>query len=103
MQPSELANILDFLRAAEGLKTATRSGWTSAGQQESVAEHTWRLCLMALVLHPGFPNVDFARLIKIWYPKIAMPRSSFSVSSRRNRRIWNPARLRRPDWFASNQ
>lgn len=65
MQTSELANILEFLRAAEGLKTATRSGWTSAGQQESVAEHTWRLCLMALVLHRGFPDVDFARLIKI--------------------------------------
>lgn len=65
MQPSELGNILEFLRAAEALKTATRSGWTSAGQPESVAEHTWRLCLMALVLHRDFPEVDFARLIKI--------------------------------------
>lgn len=65
MQPSELAGILDFLRAAEGLKTATRSGWTSAGQQESVAEHTWRLCLMAVTVHAEFPDVDFARLIKI--------------------------------------
>src|SRR5215212_5150750 len=65
MQPYELAGILDFLRAAEALKTATRSGWTSAGQQESVAEHSWRLCLMALVLHPAFPDVDFARLIRI--------------------------------------
>jgi putative hydrolase of HD superfamily len=65
MNPSELTGILDFLRAAEGLKTATRSGWTSAGQQESVAEHTWRLCLMALLLHREFPDVDFARLIRI--------------------------------------
>ncbi|HSU14603.1 HD domain-containing protein [Longimicrobium sp.] len=65
MQPTELGGILDFLRAAEALKTATRSGWTSAGQQESVAEHTWRLCLMALVLHRDFPGVDFARLIRI--------------------------------------
>lgn len=65
MQPTELAGILDFLRAAEALKTATRSGWTSAGQQESVAEHTWRLCLMALVLHRDFEGVDFARLIRI--------------------------------------
>lgn len=60
-----LGGILDFLRAAEALKTATRSGWTSAGEPESVAEHTWRLCLMALVLHPSFPGVDFARLVKI--------------------------------------
>ena len=65
MRQSELSDILEFLRAAEGLKTARRSGWTSAGQQESVAEHTWRLCLMALVLHPSFPGIDFARLIKI--------------------------------------
>jgi putative hydrolase of HD superfamily len=65
VQPTDLADILTFLRAAEGLKTATRSGWTSTGQPESVAEHTWRLCLMALVFHPAFPDVDFARLIKI--------------------------------------
>lgn len=65
MQPSELIGILEFLRAAEALKTATRSGWTSAGERESVAEHTWRLCLMALALHPAFPDVDFARLVKI--------------------------------------
>jgi putative hydrolase of HD superfamily len=63
--PSELGGILDFLRAAESLKTATRSGWTTAGQQESVAEHTWRLCLMALVLRPAFPDVDFEKLVKI--------------------------------------
>ena len=65
MQPADVHGILDFLRAAEALKTAHRSGWTSAGQPESVAEHTWRLCLMALVLHPAFPDVDFARLVRI--------------------------------------
>jgi putative hydrolase of HD superfamily len=65
MHTSDLAGTLDFLRAAEALKTAARSGWTSAGERESVAEHTWRLCLMALVLHRDFPEVDFARLIKI--------------------------------------
>ncbi len=65
VQPPELLGVIEFLRAAEALKTAVRSGWTSAGQQESVAEHTWRLCLMALVLHPSFPDVDFARLVKI--------------------------------------
>ena len=65
MNQSELTGIIDFLRAAEALKTATRSGWTSAGQQESVAEHTWRLCLMAMTVHAEFPDVDFARLIKI--------------------------------------
>ena len=65
MSPADLAGVLDVLRAAEALKTTVRSGWTSAGERESVAEHSWRLCLMALVLHPEFPDVDFARLIRI--------------------------------------
>jgi putative hydrolase of HD superfamily len=64
-RPKGLVGIVDFLRSAEALKTATRSGWTSAGERESVAEHTWRLCLMALVFHSSFPDVDFERLIKI--------------------------------------
>ena len=60
-----LTGILDFLRRAEALKVNTRSAHTSAGQQESVAEHTWRLCLMAMVLAPSVPEVDFARLVRI--------------------------------------
>jgi len=64
MRPG-LTGILDFLRAAERLKATPRSGYTSAGRPESVAEHTWRLCLMALVLAPEFPEVDFAKLVKI--------------------------------------
>ena len=65
MEPTELAGILDFLRGAERLKVVTRSGWTSEGRPESVAEHSWRLCLMALVLREEFPEVDFARLVAI--------------------------------------
>ena len=65
MNAREVHGLLEFLRAAEGLKTTKRSGYTSEGEVESVAEHTWRLCLMALVLHPWFPDVDFARLAKI--------------------------------------
>ena len=65
MHSSELAGILEFLRSAERLKNATRSAWTSAGRQESVAEHSWRLCLMALVLRDDYPGIDFAKLIKI--------------------------------------
>ena len=65
MTPHELTGVLDFLRAAERLKATHRSAYTSEGQQESVAEHTWRLCLMAMVLAPQFPGVDFAKLVKI--------------------------------------
>ena len=65
MNADELAGVLDFLRGAERLKSTTRTGYTSTGQQESVAEHTWRLCLMAMVLRSEFPDVDFAKLVKI--------------------------------------
>lgn len=65
MTSAELTGLLDFLRAAEQLKVETRSAYTSAGQPESVAAHTWRLCLMALVLNDRFPDVDFARLVKL--------------------------------------
>jgi putative hydrolases of HD superfamily len=61
----ELEGVLAFLRAAERLKTVTRSGWTSAGEQESVAEHTWRLCLMAMLLYGDTPGIDLARLLKM--------------------------------------
>lgn len=63
MSEEDLAGILEFLRSAERLKTNMRSAWTSAGRPESVAEHTWRLCLMALVLAPKFPEIDTAKLI----------------------------------------
>lgn len=63
--PGELAGLLDFLRLAERLKNTVRSSHTSEGRRESVAEHTWRLCLMALVFERHFPDVDFARLVKI--------------------------------------
>jgi putative hydrolase of HD superfamily len=65
MQAFELAGILEFLRSAERLKNTTRSAYTSEGRQESVAEHSWRLCLMALVLQPAMPEVDLAKLLKI--------------------------------------
>lgn len=65
MQPSDIEGTLEFLRAAEQLKNVVRNSWTSEGQRESVAEHTWRLCLMSLVFASSFPEVDFARLVKI--------------------------------------
>lgn len=61
----ETAGLLEFIRATERLKDTHRSGWTSSGRQDSVAGHTWRLCLMAMVFHPSFPEADLARLLKI--------------------------------------
>jgi putative hydrolase of HD superfamily len=63
MTPSDLAGVIEFLRGAERLKTVLRSGHLSDGTRESTAEHTWRLCLMAVVLADAFPDADPARLL----------------------------------------
>ena len=65
MHPTELSGILDFLRAAERLKIVTRTSWTSEGGRESVAQHTWRLSLMALLFADSFPDVNVGRLLEI--------------------------------------
>lgn len=65
MDLEALEGILEFLRESERLKTTYRAGYTSNGRVESVAEHTWRLCLMALVLERHFPDVDMGQVIKI--------------------------------------
>jgi len=65
MNRAELSGLVDFLRDAERLKTVKRSAFTSEGAVESVAEHSWRLSLMALLLAPQFPDVDVGRLLKI--------------------------------------
>lgn len=65
MQIEDITTILTFLRRAEALKHTYRSAWTSSGEPESVAAHTWRLALMAVVFAPAFPEVDLLRLLKI--------------------------------------
>jgi putative hydrolase of HD superfamily len=65
MDENEIAGALMFLREAERLKTVLRSGRTSGGRPESAAEHTWRLCLMALVFAPHLGEMDVLKLLKI--------------------------------------
>jgi len=61
----ELDNIISFLQRSEQLKNTLRSGHTSEGRQESVAEHTWRLCLLAILLEKDYPLLSFSKLIKM--------------------------------------
>lgn len=44
--------LLAFFREAEKLKTILRHSFLSSGRQESVAEHTWMMALLALALMP---------------------------------------------------
>lgn len=61
----DLHGLLAFMRAIETLKTTYRSGYTSDGSVESVAEHSWRVCMLAMLVHPYVPGVDFARLVRM--------------------------------------
>lgn len=56
---------LAFLRAAEALKDVLRSGYTSSGRRESTAEHSWRLCLMALVFEDRLADLDMPKVMKL--------------------------------------
>ena len=62
MQPAKL---LKILRVAEKLKCNTRHCVTSTGRPESVAEHSWRLALMAMLLTGEFPELDLNRVIRM--------------------------------------
>lgn len=62
MQPSEFLSILSV---AEQLKCNTRHSWTSSGRHESVAEHSWRITLMAMLCADEFPDLDMNRVIRM--------------------------------------
>ena len=64
MEPYEFLNILT--RAA-ALKTTTRHCYTEEGRRESVADHSWRTALMALLLsgEPEFQGLDMNKVIRM--------------------------------------
>ena len=61
------ARAVDFLEMARGLKTTPRTGWVHRGVRgpESVADHSWRVALMALVGAEGTSGLDTARAVQI--------------------------------------
>lgn len=62
MKPNELIRILSV---AEKLKCNTRHCYTSSGRKESVAEHSWRISLMAMLVASEFPNADMNKVIRM--------------------------------------
>jgi len=58
--------ILDFLKFSEKLKTQLRDNLLSDGRNESVADHSWHLALMALLVSPHLKNkVDLLKSFKM--------------------------------------
>jgi len=65
MTDADLQSRLAFIQAAEQLKTVLRCAYSSSGRQESTPEHTWRLCLMAMVFQDALGPLDFERVLKM--------------------------------------
>ncbi|MBI3577323.1 HD domain-containing protein [Candidatus Gottesmanbacteria bacterium] len=61
-----IEKLLAFINQTEGLKRELRHSWLSNGRRESVAEHTWRMAIMALVLAPHLKKKpDMVTLLKM--------------------------------------
>ena len=60
MSPKEY---LAIVHCVAGLKERTRHAWMTSGRQESVAEHSWRMALMAYFLRDAFPTADLTRVL----------------------------------------
>lgn len=54
---------IKIMSVAEKLKNNTRHSWTSSNRHESVAEHSWRLSLMAYLVKDEFPEADINKVI----------------------------------------
>ena len=56
---------LQILHVAERLKDTPRHCTTSKGRIESVAEHSGRISLMAMLLKHEFPNADIDKVVRM--------------------------------------
>jgi len=57
--------LIEFLRLLEKLKCNTRHNWTTSKRQESVAEHSWRLAVLAMLMEPEFSDLDMNKVIRM--------------------------------------
>lgn len=55
-------DFLSILHTAERLKDTPRHCTTTNGRTESVAEHSWRTALMAMLLKNEFPQIDIDKV-----------------------------------------
>ena len=61
----DIGKFLEIMDLAENLKNNPRHSWTSSGRRESVAEHSWRLTLMAYFVTDKFPEADMDKVMKM--------------------------------------
>ena len=61
----EINKYLEVLHTINKLKDTTRHCYTPGGRHESVADHSWRITMMAFFLRDEFKDVDFDKVIKM--------------------------------------
>lgn len=59
----EVNTLMEVLALSARLKDNTRHSWTAGGRRESVAEHCWRLTLMAFFMRDEFPEADMEKVL----------------------------------------
>lgn len=61
-----IQQILESYKLIDRLKDELRHSWLSTGRQESVADHSWGMCLLAVLAAPHLDNqVDIAKVLKM--------------------------------------
>ncbi|MEK7447839.1 MAG: HD domain-containing protein [Patescibacteria group bacterium] len=67
IETDEIEKIIQFFLYSEGLKTELRDLWLSSGEQESTAEHSWRMALMVMIIVPKLTKlkVNLEKTMKI--------------------------------------
>ncbi len=61
----EIQSFLNAMHVAERLKDAVRHGYSSGGRRESVAEHSWRITIMAYFMQDEFPEADMNKVMEM--------------------------------------
>lgn len=57
--------LVEFLNLLAPMRTTYRHNWTEQGRRESVADHSWRLALMPMLIEHDFPDVDINKVIRM--------------------------------------
>lgn len=61
----KITDYIKIMNTFEAMKRNTRHSWLSDGRHESVAEHSWRLTVMAYFVKDEFPEADIEKIIKM--------------------------------------
>ena len=64
-QRMEPRTLLDFMGVAERLKCNMRHSRTAENRRESVAEHTYRLCVFTWLVKEEFPDCDMDKVMRM--------------------------------------